>query len=95
MVNHEEQLKILQQKVQQLVKQYLVLQKENISLKKEIEKNVSQSTEKKHQIEKLQQQLDTRNLGTQVWQEEDKKLLQKRIDGYLKEIDKCLQLLNQ
>jgi SMC interacting uncharacterized protein involved in chromosome segregation len=94
MANNEEQLKILHQKVHQLVKQYNTLQKENSSLKKELEKKNLLAAANIAQAEKLQQQLDSLNLGSNVWNEEDKMLLQKRVNAYLKEIDKCLQLLN-
>jgi hypothetical protein len=94
MFNQEEQLRILHQKVNQLVKQFVALQKENISLKKELEKKNLLMEGKNDDAERLQQQLDSLNLGSNVWNEEDKKQLQKRVNDYLKEIDKCLQLLN-
>ena len=94
MDSNEEQLNILHQKVQQLVKQYGTLQRENISLKKDLEKQTMQAIENMDQVKKLQKQLDSLNLSSHVWDADDKKSLQKRIDAYLKEIDICLQLLN-
>ena len=49
-----------------------------------------------HRLEELQQQLDllkaTRGAGTN---EVDKQALEKRINQYLREIDKCIALLNE
>ena len=76
------------------VKQYGALQRENISLKKDLEKQTMLSVENMTIVEKLQKKLDSITLSSHIWNDNDKKLLQKRIDSYLKEIDKCLQLLN-
>ncbi len=94
MVSNEEQLNILHQKVQQLFKEYGALKRENISLKKDLEKQTMLALENMSQVEKLETQLESLNLSSHVWSIDDKKLLQKRIDIYLKEIDKCLLLLN-
>jgi chromosome segregation ATPase len=88
------QLKSIQAKLQQVMKQYQALQKENAQLKKEISKAYSLDTDKTEQLQKFQQQVDVLKLGVSGWDEEEKKELEKRIDVYLKEIDKCLSLLN-
>lgn len=79
----EQQLLILQQKLQQVLKQYQLLQKENEALKKQIEK---------------QQLTHQQNLASQkttsVLDEKTKVALETKIDAYLKEIDTCLLLLN-
>jgi len=89
------QLKSIQQKLSQLVKQYLSVQKENLKLKKELEKYRLLDERKSAGLESLQQKLDVLSIGTDSWSAEDKADLQKRIDVYLKEIDKCLALLNK
>jgi len=88
------QLKSIQQKLNHLVKQYLSVQKENLQLKKDLEKYRLQDEKKSAGLESLQQKLDVLSIGTDSWNAEDKADLQKRIDIYLKEIDKCLALLN-
>ncbi len=88
------QLKNIQDKLQQLLKQYRLVQKENGQLKKEMEKQRSASITKSEQIQSLQQKLDAVHVGMSSWGEADKKLMEKRIDTYLKEIEKCLSLLN-
>lgn len=88
------QLKSIQQKLQQLLKQYQTVQKENAQLKKEAEKQKTIINSKTEQIELLQQKLDAVQVGVNNWSDDEKINLQKRIDTYLKEIDKCLSLLN-
>ncbi|MDE3251618.1 MAG: hypothetical protein KGO92_02355 [Bacteroidota bacterium] len=94
MVDLSIQIKSIQDKVQQLLKQQTLLQKENQRLKKEQEKLIVQNEEKQAQILALQQQLDALKLGSGSLNETEKHALGKRIDVYLKEIDKCLALLN-
>ena len=88
------QLKSLQEKLQQLLKQQLVLHKENQRLHKELDKAGNANKEKEQFIQNLQQKVDTLKLGAGNLDESDKAALGKKIDGYLKEIDKCIALLN-
>ncbi|HEX3024370.1 MAG TPA: hypothetical protein VHP12_04095 [Chitinophagaceae bacterium] len=88
------QLKNIQQKIQQLLKQYEAAQKENAQLKKETEKQKIIINSKTEQIELMQQKLDAVQVGVNNRSDDEKINLQKRIDVYLKEIDKCLSLLN-
>jgi len=90
----DEQLKNIHDKLQQLLKQYRLVQKENGQLKKELEKQKAASIKKTEQVQSLQQKLDAAQVGMSSWGEADKKLMEKRIDTYLKEIEKCLSLLN-
>lgn len=88
------QLKNIQHKLQHLLKAYHSVQKENVQLKKELEKTKLLVDEKSVQLQNLQQKIDVLKVGISSWSEEDKTTLGKRIDGYLKEIEKCLSLLN-
>jgi hypothetical protein len=87
-------LKAIQLKLQQVLKQYQLLQKENAQLKKELERSHQANSEKTTQLQALQQQVDVLKLGVSGWNDEEKLELEKRIDVYLKEIDKCISLLN-
>jgi chromosome segregation ATPase len=93
-VDLDTQLKTIQGKLQQVLKQYLHLQKENAQLKKELSKTQQNNSEKTEQLQTLQQQVDVLKLGVSGWNEHEKAELEKRIDVYLKEIDKCISLLN-
>ncbi len=94
MVELDLQIKSIQDKLQLLVKQHQLLQKENGKLKKELEKATLLNTEKEQSLQNLQQQLDVLKLGSGNLDQAEKLALGKRIDAYLKEIDKCLALLN-
>jgi TolA-binding protein len=90
-----EQLDSLQQKIQQLLKQHQLLQKDQVRLHKELEKKEALLKESEQKIHQLQQHADAVSVGTRVLDSDEKKALNKRIDAYLKEIDHCLSLLNQ
>jgi vacuolar-type H+-ATPase subunit D/Vma8 len=74
------QLTTLQNKLQQLLKQYRALQAENEQLKKEIEKNKQISTASINSLQKIK--------ATNTSE------LEIKIDKYIAEIDRCLLLLN-
>lgn len=94
MVDLDLQIKSIQDKLQQLLKLQSLLQKENQRLKKELGKAHSLNEEKEKFVQLLQQKVDTLKLGAGNLNEEEKNALGKRIDVYLREIDKCLALLN-
>lgn len=89
------QIKTIQDKLQQLLRQQSLLQKENQKLKKDLDKALQDNGEKEKLMHTLSQQVDALQLGSgKLLNETEKNALGKRIDGYLKEIDKCLALLN-
>ena len=94
MVDIDLQIKSIQDKLQQLLKQQALLQKENTRLKKDLEKANSLIEEKQQTMLALQQQVDVVKLSSGKLNDAEKNALGKRIDTYLKEIDKCLSLLN-
>lgn len=94
MVELDLHIKSIQDKLQQLLKQHQLLQKENEKLRRELEKADHLSNEREQAVQMLQQQVDVLKLGSGRLDESEKAALGKRIDTYLKEIDKCLALLN-
>ncbi len=88
------QLQAVQQKLKALVDNYSALQKEVRRLQIEKENGQKQIAFQADQIKQLQQQNDVLKSGIQHWHPEQKKLFVKRIDTYLKEIEKCLALIN-
>ncbi len=94
MVDLDLQIRNIQDKLQLLLRQQSVLQRENQRLKKDLDKALSLLEEKEQFIQSLQQKVDTLKLGAGNLDEAEKHALGKRIDIYLKEIDKCLALLN-
>ena len=74
----EPQIKHIQHKVQQLLKQYSVLKKENAKLT--IEKQALQQKVANYQasIEQLQQQVEVLKISSGNWDDKDKREFEKR-----------------
>jgi hypothetical protein len=88
-------IKRIQEKLQQLIKQHHELQKENSQLKKELERSAKQSSNHQQTIETLKQQVEVLKISSGNWDEQDKKEFEKRINHYIKEIDKCIALFSE
>ena len=91
----ETQLKRIQDKLQQVLKEHAALQKENLRLKEELDKNRTQSFSHQQNIEDLKQQVDVLKISSGDWDSNDKKEFEKRINSYIKEIDRCIALLSE
>jgi predicted nucleic acid-binding Zn-ribbon protein len=91
----EEQLKRIQDKVQQLLKQHAAIQKENSKLKEELEAARKKLSVQQKGADELKQQVSVLKLSAGEMSETDKKDFEKRINGYLKEIDRCIALLGE
>ena len=95
MTDLEKKLKTIQDKLQQLLKQYTSLQSENHRLKKELEKSTNYSLVYQQNIDDLRQQVAVLKITSGIWEESDKKEFEKRINSYLKENDRCIALLSE
>jgi chromosome segregation ATPase len=95
MPEFETQLKRIQQKMQQVLKDYTVLQKEKIHLKKELDKSREQARLQLQTIDSLRQQAEILKMNAGELSEPDKKEIEKRINSYIKEIDRCIALLGE
>jgi hypothetical protein len=95
MADLEIQLKRIQDKLQQVLKDHSSLQKENLRLKEELDKNRTQAFAHQQNIEDLKQQVDVLKITSGDWNEGDKKEFEKRINSYIKEIDRCIALLSE
>lgn len=88
-------IKRIQEKLERLLKHYNDLQKENNLLKKEIERASRQAAVNQQTIETLKQQVEVLKISSGNWDENDKEEFEKRINRYIKEIDKCIALLSE
>ena len=95
MADLEVQLTRIQEKLQQVLKDHSSLQKENLRLKEELDKNRSQAFVHQQNIEDLKQQVDVLKITSGDWDPTDKKEFEKRINSYIKEIDRCIALLSE
>lgn len=91
----EQHLKRIQNKLQQLLKQYTAVQKENSRLKEELDAARYKIEEQKKNSEELKQQVSVLKLSAGEMSEADKKEFEKRINAYLKEIDRCIAMLGE
>ncbi len=91
----DQQFNILNEKLQQLLKQYSRLQKENERLKEELHLARNKEIESQHTVEELQQQIGILKLASGEMNEKDKKEFEKKINQYVREVDKCISFLSQ
>lgn len=89
----EQHLKRIQDKLQQFLKLHAALQKENVQLKEELNKSKEEAKVHQQHIDTLKQKVDILKLNAGEMSEEDKKEFEKKINTYLKEIDRCIALL--
>ncbi|MBK7562577.1 MAG: hypothetical protein IPI68_13975 [Chitinophagaceae bacterium] len=95
MSNTEQHLKRIQDKLQQILKHHAVLQKENYKLKEELETALQKISTQQKAGDELKQQVSILKVSSGEMNEPDKKEFEKRINGYLKEIDRCIALLGE
>jgi ABC-type iron transport system FetAB ATPase subunit len=91
----QEQLKRITDKLQQVVHRYQLLQKEHEQLNKEVA--ILRDKEKARLIRIDELEMKTMALQTATGQlnETDKKDVEKRINRYIREIDRCIALLSE
>lgn len=91
----EQHLKRIQDKVQQLLRQYIALQKENQSLQDELNGIKKENAQLHQSSDSLKQQVEILKYSNGEMGNEDKKQFEKRINTYLKEIDRCIAMLSR
>jgi len=91
----EQHIQRINEKLQQLLKQYRAVQKENEKLKKELTGIKDLQAQRNRQIDELEQKVSILKTATNNLNEEDRKDLEKRINHYVKEIDRCIGLLSE
>ena len=93
-MNSEEQLKRIGDKLQELLKKYELLQKENERLRAEVMPAKQREMGFMDQIASLEQKVMVLKTTSGRMDETDKKDLDKKLHGYLKEIDRCISMLS-
>ena len=89
----EQQLKRIQDKLQHLLKQYQLLQKENEKLITENKSLKEKLLSGNSHSEGLEQKVAALKMSTGNLAEADRKELEKRMNGYIREIDRCITML--
>ncbi|HVY74656.1 MAG TPA: hypothetical protein VG890_07490 [Puia sp.] len=95
MAQTEDQLKRVYEKFQQLVKRHQGLHKENERLKAELNKMNLRCDELARESEKYRQQAEILKWSGNGLEDNEKKDLEKRLNHYVREIDRCIALLNE
>jgi len=90
-----ENIKRINAKLQQLLKQYQLLQKENEQLKCVIRELEGSKENDLLRISQLEQQVGILKSAAGKMNETDRKLYEKQINQYIREIDKCIGLLSE
>jgi hypothetical protein len=91
----DQQFTTLNEKLQQLLRQYSRVQKENERLKEEHLHSRKRESETLTRVDELQQQNGILKLTTGDMSNRDKKEFEKKVNQYLREIDKCISFLSQ
>ncbi len=91
----EQHIQRINEKIQQLLKKYRASQKENEKLRKELADIKSLHAERSLLIDELEQKVTILKTATNNMSEADKKELEKRLNHYVKEIDRCIGMLSE
>lgn len=87
--------KRIQDKLQQVLQQYQVLQKDNDRLTKEVKELKTRDAAQTKKIGELENKIAALKTATGRLDEADKKELDKRLHQYIREIDRCIAMLSQ
>ncbi len=95
MSNIDSNIKRINEKLQQLLKNYQQLQKENLR-QSEIIKELKTANDKDAKlIAALQEKISILKVAAGKMNEADKKAFEKNISQYIREIDKCIGILSE
>ncbi len=94
MDNLEAHIKTVNEKLQQLLKKHAAIKKENDNLKEEVNNLKEKEIEYKYALHELDQKVSILKVASGEMNEADQKEFEKRINLYIKEIDKCIGLLS-
>lgn len=82
-------------KAARLVRAYHALQKDNDKLRQELEKKSAAEQVLREQSRQLEQQVQLLKAATGEMDEKGRRELQKQLNHYIKEIDRCISLLGE
>ena len=90
----ETHIKIINEKLQQLLKKNTSLRKQNELLNAELTILKEKEKDYKTTIETINQKVNILQAASGNMSEQEQKEFEKRIDRYVKEIDKCISILS-
>ncbi len=95
MDNLETNGKLVLGKLQQLLKKYMALQKENEVLRKDLDTSQKKENDYKLMVEELNQKVNILQAASGQMSNKDQKEFEKKITQYIKELDKCIGILSE
>jgi predicted nuclease with TOPRIM domain len=90
----EEQINSINTKLLQLLKKYDALKKENAILHHELEERMTKEKHFLNRIDSLEMQAGMLRASSGKMNEKDKHDFEKRINQYIKNLEKCMAMLN-
>lgn len=90
----EEYVSSINQRLQQLHKKYSALQKENAMLHQQLEECRASQTNASEKINTLELQVNILKASAGKMNEKEKQNFDRRINQYIKDLDKCIGMLN-
>jgi hypothetical protein len=94
-MNVDQQFTVLYEKIQGLLRQYNRLEKENEKLRDELEESKKRESTTHGKMEELQQQIAILKLAAGEMTDKDKKTFERRLNQYIREIDKAIAYLSE
>lgn len=91
----DQQFTTLYEKLQNLLRRYSHLERENTKLREEIEEWKAKERAVLARVDELQQQISILKLSAGEMSEKDKKVFERKLNKYIKEIDKTIAYLSQ
>ena len=91
----ENQLQRIHSKLQILLRDHQALQKENGKLRQELASLRNEFAEQQGSMDHLKQQVSALKYMGGEMNDADKKEFEKKINSYVREIDRCIALLSQ
>lgn len=90
----DQQFTTLYDKLQQLLRQHHRLEKENEKLREELAEAATREAAVRGEAEEMQQQLAVMKLAAGHMNNKDKRVFERRLNQYIKEIDKTIAYLS-
>jgi phage tail tube protein FII len=91
----EQQLKRVNVKLQQLLRQYRLLQNDNERLNNAVKQYHDREKEQQQRIVELTTRVQVLQMAAGQMDEADKKEFEKKINRYIKEVNKCINYLGE
>ncbi len=90
----EEYVSVINQRLQQLHKKYASLQKENATLNQQLEACKASEKNAIEKVNTLELQANILKASAGKMNEKEKQNFDRRINQYIKDLDKCIGMLN-